>query len=429
MPASTKSHLLQAIRDAQEGQFRRSLVAIRSAKALEPGNVHILAIEKHLLRLSEFTDVGALSREEREENYELLQILADRAKQDLRDHLYSLDQLMMGPEFSRRPILSGGQRQVTRSVLVKQYLLRADQCLARGDRDGALLEIHRIDLVDPGNPEAREQETRIAAWRKPTPEEAKPIQQPLEPAIPKEAPREEITDPPASSLTVVDPEVTRPASDDESTVRRKDRRSAIARKRQLRKVFRVLVVAVALASLASFLVWKDQEDRTVMKSSLERLNSSDSESRSTPDQDDAQSTPVNVKGTPTQPTDQKSESRALDAHALKNSNDEATPIPRIPEPASSKQKEASTPSGPRLARLATFDFPENLQRSKVRGDVMVQVQVSVEGQPIRAEILSSTNPALNQAVVDGIMRSEFTPGKKRGDPVTAWLTIPLKFRN
>lgn len=430
MPALTTSHLLQAIQNAQEGQFRKSLAAIRSAKALEPANVHILAIEKQLVRLSEFTDVGALSRDEREENFELLRILADRAKQDLRDHLYSLDQLMMGPDFSRHPVLTGGQRQATRNVLVNQYLLRADHCLARGDRDGALVEIHRIYVIDPGNPEAREQEARIAAWYTPTPENAMPTPPPPEPAISKEVPREQITEPPVSSLTVVDPEITRSATDGESRVQRKDRRSAFTRKRQLRKVLRVLFVVAAVASLASFLVWKNQEDRTLMKSSLERLNSSDSGSQSTPRHDDAESTPVSVMNTPSLAGDQKSESPGLEAQRMKNPrDDEATPIPRVPEPASAQQKAASIPSEPQLARLATFDFPENLQLRRIRGEVIVQVQINAEGRPIRAEILSSTNTALNQGVVDGIMRSEFTPGKKRGDPVTAWLTIPLKFRN
>jgi TonB family protein len=401
-PPPTTSHLLQAIQTAQAGQFGKSLAAIRTAKALEPGNVHILALEKQLIKLSEFTDVGALSKEEQDDNVEVLRFLADRAKQNLRDHLYSLDQLVMGPDFSRLPILSPGQQQATRSVLIRQYLLRADQCLSRGDREGALLEIHRIYVIDPGNQEARKHEARVAAWQ-----ESPVADLSSAPAV------QESKGPELSVLAAESRDQALPRDEDIRLQRIKGRTGFLARQ-VLKKVLRAVAGLVILGSVIFLFLWKHRGDQELMQESLGRQIAQVEETGR-----------VNSDLRPGRP------------EVLKDLYDqEPTPIPRIPDPSArtktglfAEGASASARSEPRLTRLAAFNFPEGIHRSSTEAEVVVQVHISAEGKPIQADIISSSNAALNQAVVETIMRSTFSPGKLQGTPVSAWVTLPLHFNN
>jgi TonB family protein len=401
-PPLTTSHLLQAIQTAQAGQFGKSLAAIRTAKALEPANVHILALEKQLIKLSEFTDVGALSKEERDDNFEVLRILADRAEEDLRDHLYSLDQLVMGPDFYRLPILSRGQQQATRSILIRQYLLRADQCLSRGDREGALLEIHRIYVIDPGNQEARKHEARIAAWREsPT-------------ADLSSAPAVQESKGPESSVLAAESRDHGLPRDKDIRLQRRKHRTAFLATRVVKKVLRAVAGLVILGSVIFLFLWRHRGDRDVMQESLGRQAAQGEETGR-----------VNSDLLPGRP------------EVLKDLGDqEPTPIPRIPDPSArtttglfGEGAPASAQSEPRLTHLAAFNFPEGTHRGSIEAEVVVQVHISAEGKPIQADIISSSNAELNQAVAETIMRSTFSPGKREGTPVSAWVTLPLHFNN
>lgn len=466
-PALTASHLLNAIQTAQAGQFRKSLVAIRSAKALEPSNVHILALEKQLIRLSEFTDVGALSKEEQEESFELLRILADRAKENLRDHLYSLDQLIMGSDLSRVPLLSGTQRQATREVLTRQYLLRANQCLARNDPEGALLELHRIYVIDPVHREARQLEATIAARQAVSAATFHPPPETTEETTAPETQFAEtaIDDLPGTAPSSESQAPVRLQREDEESPTRNPRRPLLTA-RALKKSLRILAGVGVIGSVMFLVLSKNRDDRDLMKESLGRLGDTESELRTAAVPSAERSSHPSQQKAPVEATN-KDQGALADVATRRPEGltdpgpGEPTPIPQIPEPSRQKRAnplrerasasggltEESDPAGtarlketpvrvagsvirsePQLTRLASFDFPDGMRQDGIEAEVVVQVQISPDGKPLQVGILSSSDPRLNQAVAETIMKSEFSPGKLQGNPVTAWVTLPLRFK-
>ena len=60
--------------------------------------------------------------------------------------------------------------------------------------------------------------------------------------------------------------------------------------------------------------------------------------------------------------------------------------------------------------------------------VVVKVLIDTEGKPIDTQILKSTNSVFEEPVIDAVMRSQFTPALMGQGPVTAWLTIPFRFK-
>ena len=83
---------------------------------------------------------------------------------------------------------------------------------------------------------------------------------------------------------------------------------------------------------------------------------------------------------------------------------------------------------PRVVHLVQPKFSEIVYRSGTSGEVVIRVQIDQTGKPVQAKILKSTNNLLDSAVIEAVMQSEYEPGEMTGGPVTAWLTIPFKFK-
>jgi protein TonB len=66
--------------------------------------------------------------------------------------------------------------------------------------------------------------------------------------------------------------------------------------------------------------------------------------------------------------------------------------------------------------------------AKLQGEVKLRVQISPEGKPIQVRIVDSTNPQFNEAAIEAVMKSEFSPGMMPTGPVTSWITIPIHFK-
>lgn len=73
-------------------------------------------------------------------------------------------------------------------------------------------------------------------------------------------------------------------------------------------------------------------------------------------------------------------------------------------------------------------YPEMARKSGVEGQVIVRVLVGKDGRVKQTKIQYSESSMLDQAAVDAVKKSVFTPAIQNGQPITCWVSIPIKFR-
>jgi TonB family protein len=71
-------------------------------------------------------------------------------------------------------------------------------------------------------------------------------------------------------------------------------------------------------------------------------------------------------------------------------------------------------------------YPEDAMRAEVSGTVMIQALVSTTGDVLETMIADSI-PGLNEAAVAAVEQWHFRPARARGEPVSVWVAIPVKF--
>ncbi|MBK9250022.1 MAG: TonB family protein [Ignavibacteria bacterium] len=75
-------------------------------------------------------------------------------------------------------------------------------------------------------------------------------------------------------------------------------------------------------------------------------------------------------------------------------------------------------------------FPEMARRAGIEGKVIVRVLVGKDGKPKpgKYKIEDSSNEMFNQAAIDAIMKTPFTPAIQNGQPIEVWVTVPMNFQ-
>ncbi len=73
-------------------------------------------------------------------------------------------------------------------------------------------------------------------------------------------------------------------------------------------------------------------------------------------------------------------------------------------------------------------YPEVARRAGLEGRVVVRVLVGKDGKPRKCVIEQSDNEIFNQAAIDAIMQSVFTPAIQNGEPIAVWVSIPIDFK-
>ena len=74
-------------------------------------------------------------------------------------------------------------------------------------------------------------------------------------------------------------------------------------------------------------------------------------------------------------------------------------------------------------------YPELLRKAHIEGKVFVQVLVDTNGRPAKTRITRSDHRLFNQAAIDAVRQTSFTPAynKDAHKPVAVWITIPIDF--
>ena len=444
----------RALDEAQSGNFSVALQCITAARKSDPRNIYLIGLEKRFAQLVNDDPSQALSLEEREEIIGSLQALAERAIEDANRRREEK------PETENR---SAGVSPLT--ALKEQYFKHADACIRRGDYEAAHLEVRRVQILDPDDLIAKEYELKILqleALEKQDDRitrELRPVPTPVDPP-----PAQPVIEPPPSYAAAETLMHTEPP---------------IATERKSRKMM-LIGALVFLAALGGvFIVMSlmpDVPEQQPVAQSAQPAAAKPEIQDPTPSEVPATTYPLpqiqqstlaqppakesiqpaaKPKGTaseervasqpksqaPSGPKLVQSEQRR-DLAEHKDSS--AQPLPQataatVPQTGAGDQKPSGEGSEvsetfvavenpPQIVELVKPHFPEILIRNGIHGRVIAQVQIGTDGKPLQARVLKTTNSLYNDAVIEALMNSRYTAGMMSRGPVTAWLTIPFKFK-
>ena len=86
------------------------------------------------------------------------------------------------------------------------------------------------------------------------------------------------------------------------------------------------------------------------------------------------------------------------------------------------------PVGGYKAILSNLSVPEIAMAAGLHGTVIVQALVSVNGKVTKVSMQKSMpNTGLDQAAIEAIKKTAFTPAMFEGEAIDAWIAIPIKY--
>lgn len=72
-------------------------------------------------------------------------------------------------------------------------------------------------------------------------------------------------------------------------------------------------------------------------------------------------------------------------------------------------------------------YPPMARLAGKEGTVEVRVLVDNRGNPVKAEIKRSDSELLNEAAINAVMKTPFTPAVQNRQPVASWVNVPVEF--
>lgn len=73
-------------------------------------------------------------------------------------------------------------------------------------------------------------------------------------------------------------------------------------------------------------------------------------------------------------------------------------------------------------------YPEIAIRAGVQGKVFVRAFVDENGSVIKAEVVKGIGAGCDEAAINAVLQTKFSPGKQRGRPIKVQITIPIIFK-
>jgi protein TonB len=106
----------------------------------------------------------------------------------------------------------------------------------------------------------------------------------------------------------------------------------------------------------------------------------------------------------------------------------AEPTPAQVEPPPESPAFIAVEKEPQIVSLVKPQFPGFVWRTAGEGQVVIKVLIDIAGKPIDTQILKSSNVVFEEGVTEAVMKSQFAPAQMGQGPVSAWLTIPFRFK-
>ena len=126
----------------------------------------------------------------------------------------------------------------------------------------------------------------------------------------------------------------------------------------------------------------------------------------------------------------------LSASEPKPAREVPAPTPIAPMTALSANEAAKEPPAfvavekePQILKLEKPNLPAVGWKPGSEDQVIVRVLIDRDGKASQTQVLKSTSKILEEAVVDAVRRSQYSPGQMGQGPVASWLTIPFKVKH
>jgi protein TonB len=91
-------------------------------------------------------------------------------------------------------------------------------------------------------------------------------------------------------------------------------------------------------------------------------------------------------------------------------------------------EEMPAPIGGIRAIQEKIVYPEIAKRAGVEGKVYVLAFVNEQGEVTKAQIIKGIGAGCDEAALNAVLKTRFTPGKQRGKPVKVQVSIPIIFK-
>lgn len=79
------------------------------------------------------------------------------------------------------------------------------------------------------------------------------------------------------------------------------------------------------------------------------------------------------------------------------------------------------------ALLDRVEYPEEAEKARLEGEVLVGFVVDAEGRVAEAEVLRGVHPLLDAAALDAVRATRFHPGRQGETPVRVRMALPIAF--
>jgi len=86
------------------------------------------------------------------------------------------------------------------------------------------------------------------------------------------------------------------------------------------------------------------------------------------------------------------------------------------------------PSGGIGELAKNVKYPEEAMKANIEGKVIVKAVINEKGEVVETEVLKSLGHGCDEAAVEAVKVTKFTPGEKNGKKVKAEVTIPISFK-
>jgi len=86
------------------------------------------------------------------------------------------------------------------------------------------------------------------------------------------------------------------------------------------------------------------------------------------------------------------------------------------------------PIGGIEAILKNVIYPQSAKEANIQGKVLIKAIIDEKGNVAETEVINSIQKDCDQAAVDAIKKTKFTPATKDGKPVKAEVVIPVMFK-
>ncbi len=100
-----------------------------------------------------------------------------------------------------------------------------------------------------------------------------------------------------------------------------------------------------------------------------------------------------------------------------NENDYFVAVEEMPEPI-----------GGIIAIQSKIKYPEIAKRAGIEGKVYVQAFIDENGNVENAKIIKGIGAGCDEAALEAVKQTKFTPGRQKGKPVKVQVSIPISFK-